>query len=118
MQFIFHFFGFQKPIEKINYFEKILSVEQTSNPNCCIKNFEKGNINGINPDLTLDEQADLLPYDRKFEFPKEKLKLGKQLGTGEFGIVFMAKAKGILSHEVESTVAVKTLKGIAGYEVG
>lgn len=31
----------------------------------------------INPNLGVDEQAELLPYDKKWEFPIEKLKLGK-----------------------------------------
>lgn len=29
-----------------------------------------------NPDLSLHDQIDLLPYDRRWEFPKERLKLG------------------------------------------
>lgn len=31
----------------------------------------------INPNLSLDDQAELLPYDKKWEFPIEQLKLGK-----------------------------------------
>ncbi|XP_055307021.1 leucine-rich repeat-containing protein 7-like, partial [Sitodiplosis mosellana] len=50
-------------------------------------NFETGDVNGLNPECPLDVQADLLPYDRKYEFPRNKLKLGKQLGAGAFGIV-------------------------------
>lgn len=38
--------------------------------------FDKGNPESINPDLPVDEQAELLPYDRKWEFPRERLKLG------------------------------------------
>lgn len=51
-----------------------------------LANFEEGNIESINPDLSLDEQADLLPYDKKYEFPRDKLKFGKQLGAGAFGV--------------------------------
>lgn len=91
--------------------------ESKSNSSYCLTNFENGNIDCINPHLTLDEQADLLPYDRKFEFPREKLQLGQQLGTGAFGVVFKATAKGIIAHEAETTVAVKMLKSIAGEEV-
>lgn len=79
--------------------------------------FDEGRVEGINPELSLDEQADLLPYDQKFEFPREKLQLGKQLGTGAFGVVFKATANGMIAHEVETIVAVKMVKGIAGYEV-
>lgn len=38
--------------------------------------FKEGVINSLNPDLGIDEQAELLPYDEKFEFPREKLNLG------------------------------------------
>jgi FMS-like tyrosine kinase 1 len=29
--------------------------------------------------LPVDEQAELLPYDKKWEFPRDKLKLGEWL---------------------------------------
>lgn len=38
--------------------------------------FEKGCIESLNPDLDLQDQADLLPYNKKWEFPREQLKLG------------------------------------------
>lgn len=41
-----------------------------------LHNFEKGMTEAINPDLTLDQQTDSLPYDPKWEFPSSKLKLG------------------------------------------
>ncbi len=47
--------------------------------------FESGQIDLINPDMPLDEQIDLLPYDNKWEFPRENLKLGPILGQGAFG---------------------------------
>lgn len=80
-------------------------------------NFEEGNPECINPALSLDEQADLLPYNKEFEFPREDLKLGKQLGAGAFGIVVKAVAKGIVHYEEESTVAVKMVKPNADNEV-
>lgn len=75
-----------------------------------LPNFEQGDMANINPNLSLDEQADLLPYDRKYEFPREKLKFGKQLGAGTFGVVLEAVAQGILPNEEETTVAVKTIQ--------
>lgn len=39
--------------------------------------FEEGAIENLNMELGVEEQAELLPYDRKFEFPREKLKLGE-----------------------------------------
>lgn len=71
----------------------------------------------INPEISIDEQADLLPYEKKYEFPREKLKLGKQLGAGAFGIVVKATAEKIVNYEDESTVAVKMVKKQADNEV-
>ncbi|XP_020713104.1 vascular endothelial growth factor receptor 1 isoform X2 [Ceratitis capitata] len=82
-----------------------------------LANFEEGAVEHINPALTLDEQADLLPYDRSFEFPRDKLKLGKQLGAGAFGVVLKAHAEGIRPDEKETVVAVKMVKRIADNEV-
>ncbi|XP_075152241.1 PDGF- and VEGF-receptor related isoform X3 [Haematobia irritans] len=82
-----------------------------------LANFEEGAVEHINPALTLDEQADLLPYDRGFEFPRDKLKLGKQLGAGAFGVVLKAHAEGIRPEEKESVVAVKMVKRNANNEV-
>nr|CAD7601089.1 unnamed protein product [Timema genevievae] len=59
-------------------------------------NFEEGAMDNMNPELPLDEQAELLPYDKKWEFPRDKLKLGKQLGAGAFGVVMKAEAWGIV----------------------
>jgi FMS-like tyrosine kinase 1 len=41
--------------------------------------FESGAVECINPELGVDEQAELLPYDRKWEIPKEKIKLGTEM---------------------------------------
>lgn len=38
--------------------------------------FEEGAIENLNMDLGVEDQAELLPYDRKYEFPRDKLKLG------------------------------------------
>lgn len=80
--------------------------------------FEHGYVNGLNPELTLDVQADLLPYDYKYEFPRDKLKFGRELGAGAFGVVLEATAEGIVAHEKETKVAVKTVKDTANNEVG
>ncbi len=47
--------------------------------------FQQGDPKSINPELGVDDQADLLPYNRDYEFPRDRLKLGKQLGSGAFG---------------------------------
>lgn len=82
-----------------------------------IEDFDKGNVEQMNPELALDEQADLLPYKSEYEFPKEKLKLGKQLGAGAFGVVMKAIASGIMVNEDETVVAVKMVKKQTDNEV-
>ncbi|XP_051971100.1 receptor-type tyrosine-protein kinase FLT3-like [Xyrauchen texanus] len=49
-------------------------------------------------------------YDPKWEFPRENLELGIELGSGAFGMVLHAKAYGISKQGVSSQVAVKMLK--------
>ncbi|KAJ8673410.1 hypothetical protein QAD02_004672 [Eretmocerus hayati] len=61
----------------------------------------------INPKLSISEQAEFLSYDRKWEFPRDRLILGKTLGSGAFGVVVKAKALGIVPHQEITTVAVK-----------
>lgn len=90
--------------------------------------FDHGQIEFFNPDLSIDEQIDLLPYDVRYEFPKERLKLGilvldfnienlishftgRTLGQGAFGRVVKAEAIGLEEDETSTTVAVKMLKG-------
>ncbi|XP_039601441.1 vascular endothelial growth factor receptor 1 isoform X2 [Polypterus senegalus] len=62
-------------------------------------------------EVPLDEQCERLPYDAsKWEFPRERLKLGKSLGRGAFGKVVQASAFGINKSSSCRTVAVKMLK--------
>ncbi|XP_019521607.1 PREDICTED: vascular endothelial growth factor receptor 1 isoform X2 [Hipposideros armiger] len=67
----------------------------------------------MDPDeVPLDEQCERLPYDAsKWEFARERLKLGKSLGRGAFGKVVQASAFGIKKSPTCRTVAVKMLKG-------
>ncbi|KAH0616191.1 hypothetical protein JD844_027130 [Phrynosoma platyrhinos] len=66
----------------------------------------------MDPDeVPMDEQCERLPYDAsKWEFPRERLKLGKPLGRGAFGQVIEADAFGIDKATTCQTVAVKMLK--------
>nr|XP_029719637.1 vascular endothelial growth factor receptor 1-like isoform X2 [Aedes albopictus] len=82
-----------------------------------LAHFEEGDLEQMNPEISLDEQADLLPYKSEYEFPKEKLKLGKQLGAGAFGVVMKAVASGIMVNEDETVVAVKMVKKQTDNEV-
>lgn len=40
------------------------------------KGFYDGDVDKINPELSVSDQAYLLPYDKRFEFPSARLKLG------------------------------------------
>ncbi|XP_041456095.1 vascular endothelial growth factor receptor 2-like [Lytechinus variegatus] len=51
-----------------------------------------------------------LPYDSKWEFPRERLKIGPVIGRGAFGRVMRASAFGIDKLDTCTTVAVKMLK--------
>uniref|UniRef100_A0A4W3IK66 receptor protein-tyrosine kinase n=1 Tax=Callorhinchus milii TaxID=7868 RepID=A0A4W3IK66_CALMI len=51
-----------------------------------------------------------LPYDDKWEFPRDKLRFGKTLGAGAFGKVVEAAAYGLTKADSVMTVAVKMLK--------
>ncbi|XP_026217644.1 vascular endothelial growth factor receptor 1 isoform X2 [Anabas testudineus] len=62
-------------------------------------------------DGPIEEQCERLQYDpNQWEFPRERLKLGKPLGRGAFGKVMQASAIGINNSRSCGTVAVKMLK--------
>uniref|UniRef100_A0A673AWE2 receptor protein-tyrosine kinase n=1 Tax=Sphaeramia orbicularis TaxID=375764 RepID=A0A673AWE2_9TELE len=62
-------------------------------------------------DMPMDEQCERLTYDaNKWEFPRDRLKLGEPLGRGAFGQVVEAAAFGIEKATTCTTVAVKMLK--------
>nr|XP_029716532.1 fibroblast growth factor receptor homolog 1-like isoform X1 [Aedes albopictus] len=50
------------------------------------------------------------PIDLNWEFPRNKLVLGKSLGEGAFGKVVMAEANGLVKGQASTVVAVKMLK--------
>ncbi|XP_049548189.1 vascular endothelial growth factor receptor 1-like [Anopheles darlingi] len=68
------------------------------------------NVEYINPNIPLIEQVDRLPYNTKYDFPKQRLKLLTQIGSGAFGVVMKAIATGIKVHEESTIVAVKIVK--------
>ncbi|XP_046742716.1 macrophage colony-stimulating factor 1 receptor 2-like [Diprion similis] len=67
----------------------------------------------LDPELAVSDQAELLPYNKKWEFPRDLLKLDEVLGSGAFGVVRMGHAKTISSRETVTTVAVKTVRPTA-----
>ncbi|XP_075422590.1 mast/stem cell growth factor receptor Kit [Ascaphus truei] len=54
-----------------------------------------------------------LPYDNKWEFPRDRLCFGQILGAGAFGKVIEATAYGLVKSDSALTVAVKMLKSSA-----
>ncbi|XP_075422567.1 vascular endothelial growth factor receptor 2 isoform X1 [Ascaphus truei] len=62
-------------------------------------------------EVPVEEQCERLSYDvNRWEFPIDRLKLGKPLGRGAFGQVMEADAFGIHKTATCKTVAVKMLK--------
>lgn len=110
---LFHLVLFQEHLRRL----RNISLEQSIPDAYSLSNLMDGSRNTLNKNLSLDEQADMLPYDQNYEFPREDLLLGIQLGTGAFGVVFQATAKMILPDEDETQVAVKMIKNMADNEV-
>nr|XP_022288762.1 fibroblast growth factor receptor 2-like isoform X2 [Crassostrea virginica] len=63
----------------------------------------------LSSDFTVMSEYDL-PLDKTWEISREKLKMGKTLGEGAFGVVIMADAQSINGKNGATTVAVKMLK--------
>ncbi|XP_076036134.1 vascular endothelial growth factor receptor 1-like [Oratosquilla oratoria] len=72
--------------------------------------FEQGRLGEINRDCTADEQAELLPYDKAWEIPRNRITIGTQLGSGAFGRVVKGKVAGLQEGRESTTVAIKMCK--------
>ncbi|XP_064103217.1 vascular endothelial growth factor receptor kdr-like [Macrobrachium nipponense] len=72
--------------------------------------FEQGDPDNLNPELGLDEQAELLPYDTKYEVTRDSIVFDKLLGAGAFGLVYRATALNLIPGQPRTTVAVKMMK--------
>lgn len=53
----------------------------------------------LDPERSLLEQTNMLPYDALWEFPRERIHKVKPLGSGAFGQVFLAQATGIIAFD-------------------
>ncbi|XP_078051038.1 vascular endothelial growth factor receptor 1-like [Augochlora pura] len=71
---------------------------------------ERAAVDSLHVGSTVNDQVDLLQFHEKWEFPKERLKLGKELRSGKFGVVLKAKALSICEGEAVTTVAVKMVR--------
>lgn len=92
--------------------------------------FRIGAVGALNPNIAVADQSELLPYDKKWEFPRKKLTLGivlncfflvaieiivqlvagRVLGSGAFGIVRKGHARSIRKKNVITPVAVKMVR--------
>ncbi|KAB7500576.1 Vascular endothelial growth factor receptor 3 [Armadillidium nasatum] len=70
----------------------------------------EGKVGKLNKECTIEEQAEILPYDNAFEVKRENITLGKQLGAGAFGRVLLAQVKGLNGKESPTRVALKMCK--------
>ena len=77
----------------------------------------QGNSNILKSDE--NHQTEFLPYDKRWEFPKHRLRLDQELGSGAFGRVVKAEAIGLTSNKAKKkngatdevkTVAVKMVR--------
>jgi len=69
----------------------------------------EGRRNRLSSELTALSEYEI-PLDVEWEFPRQKLTLGIQLGEGAFGQVFQADAVDIAANKGKTVVAVKMLK--------
>ncbi|CAG7834287.1 unnamed protein product [Allacma fusca] len=83
-----------------------------------VEEFINGNLEAIDRNQDINDQAHLLPYNKAFEFPKSNLHFEKQLGAGAYGTVMRARAQGLFDSNGLSilTVAVKTVPPNAEFE--
>ncbi|XP_047488775.1 vascular endothelial growth factor receptor 1-like [Penaeus chinensis] len=75
--------------------------------------FVRGSPESLNPQLGLDQQADLLPYDTKFEVPRDFIIFDQLLGSGAFGRVYLATVPNLRPGNPRTTVAVKMARSHA-----
>ncbi|KFB44915.1 hypothetical protein ZHAS_00012828 [Anopheles sinensis] len=61
------------------------------------------------PPIVEDEE---LIISEQYEFPRERLRLGSLIGSGQFGVVLQAVADGIVTEGEETTVAVKLVRDV------
>ena len=63
----------------------------------------------ISKNISVSYHSHKFPF-RDYEFPQDRLRLGKLLGSGAFGRVLKGEASGIVSWESLTTVAVKMVE--------
>ncbi|XP_059350096.1 LOW QUALITY PROTEIN: fibroblast growth factor receptor 1-like [Daphnia carinata] len=101
------------------YVDKVSLNKMCTNLEKEIQGRLDGNPDGIDPNLPIDYQTEFLPYDKRCEFSKHRLRLGKQLGKGCcFGEVYKSEAVGLKgSDEHVTTVAVKKILSTSQFQM-
>ncbi|XP_034024936.1 vascular endothelial growth factor receptor 1 [Thalassophryne amazonica] len=93
------------------WFLLTLLIRKLKQPNCSNTKPEYLSIILDTGEGPIEQQCDRLQYDsNQWEFPRERLRIGKPLGCGAFGKVMQATAFAIDGATSCSTVAVKMLK--------
>jgi FMS-like tyrosine kinase 1 len=87
---------------RIKIFQKQKQIREAG-----LVDFEDGGIILSDLNMRMNNQDWCKTFNKNLEFPKKKLKFGKKLGSGAFGVVFEAVAEGIYESEKETIVAVK-----------
>jgi serine/threonine protein kinase len=64
----------------------------------------------------MNSQLTFLPYNSKLEVSRSSFEIEGHLGSGNFGSVYKGVFKGSPENDTRTTVAVKSLKGLAGKE--
>ncbi len=96
-----HSGGGEKPVSPWQYMDrsklKLLLRRQLS-----------GDPSKLNPELALNQQVGALSYDPRLEIDRSNFTVGRMLGSGNFGAVYVGEASGLLHAGSKTTVAVKT----------
>ncbi|CAH3127131.1 unnamed protein product, partial [Porites lobata] len=64
-------------------------------------------IASMDASIPLIEQVNKLPYDKRWEFPRDQLQFGSVLGSGAFGEVYLAEADGSIISDNSSSVSTR-----------
>ncbi len=68
-----------------------------------------GDISRINPNLSLNQQANVIAYNSKYEIDRSHFTVDQLLGSGNFGSVYIGEASGLFHPGSKTKVAIKTV---------
>ena len=63
-----------------------------------------GDPSKLNPELSLNQQAGALAYNPRLEIDRSNFTVGRMLGSGNFGAVYVGEAMGVLHAGSKTTV--------------